>query len=570
VTAPGVSVNSYTPVDPVAVRQQLSSIRGLLVLSMVMTRYENEDSIVHLATTAVPSFGRCRLEGVYLDDAWRGDGAPALLPQLAELTSLGGGLRHPDWPWTWAYPLDAPGGVRGFLVIGADVQPSEHEQFLLRVLAQQAGVAVANARLHARERAHSEELRATNLALTRSMAIHQRFTRIALAGEGPDGIAAAVHELTGHPVAVEDRYGNLLAWAGPDRLDPYPRLATAQRDALLDRATRADEPLRADGRLLVALQQGNRVFGVLAIVDPGNLAGVLERVTLEHAGTVLTAELAQLAAEGQATLRLQQELVVGLLTGADETTVLRCAHALGYDLGRPHRVVVAEGSDRSGDDEVFVGAVRRTAAELGVGSVVVAYEGAAVLLCDADTRWPLFRQRTVAALTGGRCRLGIGTQCRHPREFASSHRQARLAVKLQAVCSGTDQVTEYEHLGVYQLLSQCDDPAAVDQLTRRWLQPLLDADARRGSQLVATLAAYLEHGGNYDATARSLSVHRSTLKYRLQRIREVSGYDLTDRDTRFNLQLSCRAWHPQSPLSCQDERTAQRGRYVDRLQGPPW
>lgn len=38
---------------------------------------------------------------------------------------------------------------------------------------------------------------------------------------------------------------------------------------------------------------------------------------------------------GGLTLRLQQELVVGLLTGADETTVLRCAHALGYDLTDP-------------------------------------------------------------------------------------------------------------------------------------------------------------------------------------------------------------------------------------------
>jgi DNA-binding PucR family transcriptional regulator len=37
-------------------------------------------------------------------------------------------------------------------------------------------------------------------------------------------------------------------------------------------------------------------------------------------------------------------------------------------------------------------------------------------------------------------------------------------------------------------------------------------------------------------------MHRSTLRYRLQRIRTVSGLDLTDPDTRFNLQLATRAW----------------------------
>ena len=45
-----------------------------------------------------------------------------------------------------------------------------------------------------------------------------------------------------------------------------------------------------------------------------------------------------------------------------------------------------------------------------------------------------------------------------------------------------------------------------------------------------------------DASANALSVHRSTLKYRLNRIRQVSGYDLSLPDNQFNLQLATRAW----------------------------
>jgi DNA-binding PucR family transcriptional regulator len=37
-------------------------------------------------------------------------------------------------------------------------------------------------------------------------------------------------------------------------------------------------------------------------------------------------------------------------------------------------------------------------------------------------------------------------------------------------------------------------------------------------------------------------VHRSTLKYRLQRIRELTGFELGDPETLFNLQLATRAW----------------------------
>lgn len=56
------------------------------------------------------------------------------------------------------------------------------------------------------------------------------------------------------------------------------------------------------------------------------------------------------------------------------------------------------------------------------------------------------------------------------------------------------------------------------------------------------LSCYLECGGNYGLTAAALSLDRSTLRYRLQRIREMSTHDLHDPDTRFNLQLATRAW----------------------------
>jgi DNA-binding PucR family transcriptional regulator len=87
-----------------------------------------------------------------------------------------------------------------------------------------------------------------------------------------------------------------------------------------------------------------------------------------------------------------------------------------------------------------------------------------------------------------------------------------------------------------------EDPAVVERYVDEWLGALIDNDARKDSDLVATLAGYLECGGSYDGAAKALSVHRSTLRYRLERIRDLSGHDLGDADTRFNLQLATRAW----------------------------
>jgi DNA-binding PucR family transcriptional regulator len=72
---------------------------------------------------------------------------------------------------------------------------------------------------------------------------------------------------------------------------------------------------------------------------------------------------------------------------------------------------------------------------------------------------------------------------------------------------------------------------------------------------VLTLSTYLERGGRYEETATALSVHRSTLKYRLQRIRQISGLSLGEPEVDFNLQLACRAWRTARALQ-QRERSA--------------
>jgi len=90
------------------------------------------------------------------------------------------------------------------------------------------------------------------------------------------------------------------------------------------------------------------------------------------------------------------------------------------------------------------------------------------------------------------------------------------------------------------MLASVEDLADVEGFVRKWLGVLAAYDERKHTQLLQTLTKYLQHGGGYEATSRSLSVHRSTLKYRLQRIRELTGYDLGDPETRFNLELATR------------------------------
>jgi DNA-binding PucR family transcriptional regulator len=100
-------------------------------------------------------------------------------------------------------------------------------------------------------------------------------------------------------------------------------------------------------------------------------------------------------------------------------------------------------------------------------------------------------------------------------------------------------VTCFHDLGLLLLLTAASDPGALDHFVADRIGRLLEHDAERHSKLVETLTAYLDAGAALDAAAEALFIHRSTLKYRLGRIRELLDVDLSDPSARFDLQLAC-------------------------------
>jgi len=543
--------------DESSLRERLSEFRALLVISMLMTESVNEDQILELATSSAPGLGPWQVEGYrFADGQWHAglhgsaSPPPGLGKQLAALGGNGGpvSLAGRAWAWAWAYPLSGAGGPLGHLIASSAAEPTAEQRFLIKVLAQQTGVAVSNARLHARERATAAELATTNEALAatvnrlqRSMDIHQRLTSVAVSGEGQPGIAKALHELTGMPVAIEDRYGNLTAWAGPGQPDPYPKESFAKREHLLRRLMRAASPTRDGERLMLLASPRSDVLGVLSLIDPQRRADHADLVALEHGATVLAMELARLRGIADAELRLRGDLVHDLLTGTDDESALTRAEALDYDLRRPHRVVIVQGRGRARQHDALLTAVRRAMRHARLGGLFENRTGDVAVITAAQGDWEQLRCAVMSDL-GGQVLVGVGAPTRRPSELPRSLREAGLALRLQKSLLPGSGACEYPKLGIFRMLAAIPDLSDVDSFVREWLGSLLDYDARRQAELVHTLTQYLEHGGNYDATAAELSVHKSTLKYRLQRIRELTGLELNDPDVHFNLQLATRAW----------------------------
>ena len=260
------------------------------------------------------------------------------------------------------------------------------------------------------------------------------------------------------------------------------------------------------------------MVGVLALIDPDESAGDDVRVAIEHGATVLAIVLVRLATIVEIELRLRRDLVDELLAGTDETIAIARAEALGYDLERPHRVVVVETGPDGARSPRTVPRGTTSGRDSGVGTLLATNGQSVVVLADTDRPWELFRVTGGRELREARAAVGVGGRCDHVSDLPHSHREAVQALRVRSAIGG-DRAIVFDDLGVYRLLAGIDDLADVDRFVHSWLGDLLDYDANKGaSDLVTTLSEYLDCGGNYDATAHALAVHRSTVKYRLQRI----------------------------------------------------
>jgi DNA-binding PucR family transcriptional regulator len=151
--------------------------------------------------------------------------------------------------------------------------------------------------------------------------------------------------------------------------------------------------------------------------------------------------------------------------------------------------------------------------------------------------------RTLAEKLGGTAgAIGVGGRCRGPTDVPRSYAEAVRAADVRRDSRSPDGATSYDQLGLYRILDTGAGSGEVEAFVQEWLGELLTYDQRKSTDLVHTLSQYLECGGNYDETAAALLIHRSTLRYRLGRIRKIGGHDLNDVDDRLNLHVATRAW----------------------------
>ena len=139
--------------------------------------------------------------------------------------------------------------------------------------------------------------------------------------------------------------------------------------------------------------------------------------------------------------------------------------------------------------------------------------------------------------------LALSRYTPEPERLGAALDEARLALSIGERLGRQGEVVTFEETGTYKLLFQifADRPEELISFYDQTLAPLVRYDEQYQTELVGTLSTYLGNDCNLAATASTLYTHRHTVRYRLDRIAELSGLDIAKTDDREKLSLGLKA-----------------------------
>ena len=340
--------------------------------------------------------------------------------------------------------------------------------------------------------------------LTRALSVHERLAEAVLEGRGLQSLLAIVCNHLDCSLALVDENGRSVA-----ERHSGPRLSFEGAVEL---------PVVAHGQL--ATLKATRAEGEF---------GEYDRLVLHHDQTALAFELSRRRAVSAAELRLAGDLLEDLEEDRlDERETARRMAAFGLEAGREHAALLAV--PRNG---VSTERLRdEVAALLDHGKVrylSTARRDRAAFLIEASSEDDVLHLARRVVEAEPHARVGVGRP-------ASGRGLGRSLVEARAALDAAHgSVASYRDLGSLELLLSLPD-ATLEAFVDRVLGPV----AHNG-RLVDSLTALLDAGCRWSDAADELGVHRHTLRYRMDRLRERTGRHPDNPKERMELWLAVKA-----------------------------
>ncbi len=423
------------------------------------------------------------------------------------------------------------------------------------------------------ERAFARLVNEQYAVLQRAIAAHERLERIVLSERGLDAVAGTLATLVGGTVLVLDGRGEPLARRVFRRELPAEAAAAVRRE-IGDR-TREGEPRifvpaapELAGRSLALPVWGDRESGreagaprawIVAAKDSGGL-DEFDRLTLHQAVTIVALELLRRRVAEDTERRLAGDVLSNVISGAlaGEELVRRLAP---FGIGSRAGALVA--APPRGGAEACESALGDALRDEAVDGLVASHDRLVCALLPGAEDDDLFAlaaqvQRRTSAGVGQAVPMGVG-RAAPAGEARRAFHEARCALEARTFglagepagnghangngnghSPGPAPLATFRDLGSFQLLLSLQDGEALRLFCDSILGPIESGDGHYGGELMRSLEAFIECNGQWERAARQLYCHRHTLRYRIRKVEELTGRDLSSARDRIEFWLALR------------------------------
>lgn len=132
---------------------------------------------------------------------------------------------------------------------------------------------------------------------------------------------------------------------------------------------------------------------------------------------------------------------------------------------------------------------------------------------------------------------GIGMEVPRLQGLQEGYEHAMTAYQLTNTAISTN-ILVYEELGMYKILSDLKHPRLGELFVREVLGPLLDYDRQNGTDYMEILEAFFENDCSILYTSRAIYCHKNTLNYKMNKIKEILGYDIMSNENRTRIMVA--------------------------------
>ena len=136
--------------------------------------------------------------------------------------------------------------------------------------------------------------------------------------------------------------------------------------------------------------------------------------------------------------------------------------------------------------------------------------------------------------------IGASFPFRDFLQLRDYYRQADKAIEMAWASQSDSRYFPFSDYVLDYIIEHFTQEFPASAICSQAVLQLYEFDREKGTHFIETLQSYFRNCGQQTATAQELFIHRSTLSYRLEKIQEITGADLSDENARLYLQISLR------------------------------